>query len=290
MDLKMLMETDKYLFKCYVKGENLKREGDDVHTLGFKDGIAVVGYKPLKILDKTPLPMTKDNADNSRSINVSKLKTITVKTDPYTGKKFMLRDGRRIDIVCSQSSSLMQKLLPQDVIKQKAPLVGPPPLAALTNANTKGIIIKKAPIHAAAPTQNIVVKSLPFPSLNVNIAPKSAEKICLNTRNVNLSYHMSPSMKKPVICSMNRSDKALQTENALDLRDAYTQTETEFSSERESPVSDQFMQFILSDIDLQQTTRKMIDPRKPKTKEEVSKLSFFYDLRNALSFDRTGNL
>lgn len=102
---------------------------------------------------------------------------------------------------------------------------------------------------------------------------------------------MLPAMHNPaVIRQMNRSDKALQTEKSLSSQDASTQTENNFSDERDSPLSDQFMKFILSEGDLDQSTRKMIDPMKPKTKEETIKLHFFNDLRKALNFDRSGNL
>lgn len=313
MALKVVSETEKELFKYYLKGENVKtNRSKSVYTLGFKDGLAVVTYKPRKSLDKTPLPPVtrsrKDSTDNSKSIKIPKLKKITVTTDPDTKKKFILKDGKRIEIV-SQSSSLLQKLLPPEPIsKLKTILEGSPYLAAINEPTTlllekpqslaalvnsiekiQEILVNKAPIKTQVPEITVPpdqqVNSRPSSPPTVVGGSKNVEKVAIiDNQNVKIADNTT------VIREMNQFDKGLQTENCLYSQDASTQTENVFSDIGDSPLSDQFVEFILSEGDLEQPTRTKIDPMKPKSKEEIIKLNFFNDLRNALNFDRSGNL
>ncbi|XP_063926962.1 B-cell lymphoma 3 protein homolog [Zophobas morio] len=81
-------------------------------------------------------------------------------------------------------------------------------------------------------------------------------------------------------------DKSAQTD-PLGRSDVSTQTDG-----RESPFSQTFIDFILGSEGSSEclAPRNMIDPTKLRTKEEIQKFNFFNDMRNALNFDRSGNL
>ncbi|RZC39910.1 hypothetical protein BDFB_012431, partial [Asbolus verrucosus] len=293
MDLKEISATTQSPYRCYVRGNILQSEGENVHTIGFKDGLAVV--EVIIPPSCTDMQRFRDNIIDSKAIDLSKLKKIIVKVDPQTRKKYILKDGKKIEILPQiQNSSVLNFKSCENRLKVKS--ISKPQTAATLPIEEQikpNIIIKKP--------QNLDALS--------QILKASSEKVFINKQNAsmkvidNVKYHvLSLNVKKQggpsrtTVSTMTdydlsvTVDKSSQTDGPC-RRDTCTQTEPLSANGRDSPFSDLFINFILGDSECADShPRKMIDPNKLKTKEEINKFNFFNDMRNALNFDRSGNL
>jgi ankyrin repeat protein len=291
MELREISATNVSPYRCYVRGSSLQSEGPNVHTIGFKDGLAVV----QAMTPTTDMQRLRDNVIDNRAIDLTKLKKIIVKVDPTTGKKYILKDGKKIELVPQVSSG---------------------PLLAVNSLENRLKIksITKTPGPTAVEDQikpNIILKLPQSQGLKTAAATTMPKLTLLNKQTTvktldNVKYHvLSVNVKKSTGGAKNVAtstttdyessvafDKNTQTDEP-DKKEVCTQTELLCSDGRESPFSEQFFHFILGDsedITGSLVSRKMIDPNKLKTREEINKFSFFNDMRNALNFDPSGNL
>ncbi|XP_966599.3 uncharacterized protein LOC655576 [Tribolium castaneum] len=241
MELHEVPSTSVSPYRCYVRGKNHQSEGPNVHTIGFKDGLAVV-----QVADKDKTP--------DKPIDLTKLTKIILKVDPQTGKKYIHKDGKRIEIV------------PHKIIKnENKPTIvvnGGPPLPKLVPVTPRRVVPK---ILVPVKYQPVTFMQSVIPTTRVSVATMT-------------DYDLQVSV-----------DKSEQTE--ADNRSVLTQTDPVFYDERDSLYFEQLCNFIMGDNERSEcTNRRMIDPKKLKTKEEIHKFNFFNDMRNALNFDAAGNL
>ncbi|XP_044260715.1 nuclear factor NF-kappa-B p105 subunit-like [Tribolium madens] len=233
MELHEVSATAVSPYRCYVRGKNHQTEGPNVQTIGFKDGLAVV-----QVIDKDKTP--------DKSIDLTKLTKIVLKVDPQTGKKYIHKDGKRIEIV------------PHTLVKNdKKTVNGGPPLPKLIPAPRR--VFPKVLVPVKFQPVTLVQSMGPF---KVSVATMTDFEIV---------------------------EKSAQTEAKN--RSVLTQTDPVFLDERDSLYVEQLCNFILGESERSEcASRRMIDPGKLKTKEEIHKFNFFNDMRKALNFDPSGNL
>lgn len=224
-------------YRCYVRGNSQQTEGENVKTIGFKDGLAVVQATPI---DKPP--------DNK--IDLTKLKKIILKVDPQTGKKYIQKDGKRLEIVPHTFKGDIKTSI---VIKPS-------------------LILNGAPLPKLVPMKRTPPKNDPVKLQVVSVKQGNKNKgVAVGTMTEsNVSFN-----------------KMIQTERTG--HTVATQTDILYYDDRESPYVNELFNFLLEDSEKLET-RKKIDPTKLKSKEEIHKFNFFNDMRNALNFDRSGNL
>lgn len=202
----------------------------------------------------------------TKPLDVGNLKKIIVKYDPNTGKKYMLKDGKKMEIQIKGPIMNLNNLPSNQLVKIKS-ISKPPPLIYTVHDNLRK---NDSSVSTLVNKTNNVVKQ--------TIQNTTSNKTNKKTVSTSTGGLVNFCHREVITDSLDKKDVQIQTDFSFDSGGA--------------PFDVQFMNFILegSENEVLEQKRKLIDPNKLSTKEEINKYKFFTDMQKALEFDRGGNL